>query len=138
MWFETWSALVVPAMAAYAGYLLTGRPTGVALGFLVYAAFATFHFAARFRERRDYWASKLAMLKAETESLQEALAEADARRAEAPLAHDSQVLIDAYRARLGLLQAQAKAVRAGYASQRKAGPLGHFSETQGGLLPDGP
>jgi hypothetical protein len=129
-----WAAIRCPAIAGLAGYLFTGKSSGVAAGILAYSALTLFSVAARQYSRNDYWASKMARLHAEEIALYQALAE-ESRRAVAE-DHDTQALIGVYRARLGLLQVRKKALRAGYLSYKAAGVFSHFSERKGGLLPD--
>jgi hypothetical protein len=133
MFIQFWAALWCPVCAGFSGYLLTGKTNGVFAGVLAYTVLVLSSQAARLDGRTDYWASKLAMLKAEEAELHRALAQLTPPPVSAD---DTSALTEAYRTRLALLQVQKKALRAGYLSPKSAGVLGHFSETKGGLLPD--
>ena len=140
MFLRIFQKLVMPIlwlpMSFLAGYELTGRQAAGVGGVLAYSLLFSFTQTMRLNEREDYWASKLAMLKAETKAVKGALAEAVGQRAAGALPPENQVLIDAYRTRLALLEVSRSAIHAGYLSWEKAGSLGHWSETKGGLLPD--
>ena len=133
MFMQFWAALWCPVLAGLSGYLLRGNFNGVTAGFLAYGVLAIGWQASRHYDRADYWASKLAMLKAEEAALQQAL---DAVSLVAVSAEDKQTLASAYRTRLAVLRIQRTALRAGYRSYKSAGVFGHFSERKGGLLPD--
>ena len=136
IFYRIFATFFAPACFVYAGYQLTGTQGGGLAGLVAYSGLLTLSVAARVGQRQDYWASKSAKLKAEAKALRGALAEEHAKRASGTLAEDNQVIIDAYRSRLAVLQISTTALRAGYSSYKSA-PLGHFSEKKGGLLPDG-
>jgi hypothetical protein len=128
MLMEIFTAFACPVMAGCAGYNLNGQMSGAFAGFIAYTAFILVSGLLLRYQRRDYWASKLAMLKAEMSALNAALASAGT------LAETNQVIQDAYRARLALLQVSMTAVQAGYASEKEAGWLGHGSARRSGLV----
>jgi hypothetical protein len=125
MLIQIWAAVFCPVTAFYAGYLASGKAMGGMAAVLGYTLLFTYLASLHQWQRRDYWRSKWAMLRAERTALQEALA-AQVRSREAGAGTlDSQLLIDAYRGRLAVLDVSAaSALTAGYASEKRAGFMG--------------
>ena len=74
MFMHFWTGLWCPVLAGFAGYLLTHNVNGVTAGLMAYCVLAVFSWAARLYDRADFWASKMAMLRAEESALHLALA----------------------------------------------------------------
>jgi hypothetical protein len=134
MLWELFASLACPLVAGCAGYNLNGTFSGAIAGFLAYSVLNMYMGVVLRYQRRDYWASKLAMLKAEAAALSLALAKDGREQATGTLPESNQAIPDAYRARLALLQVSMAAVRAGYASEKKAGLFGHGSARRAGLV----
>jgi hypothetical protein len=134
MFWQMYAAFVCPLMAGLAGYQLNGKASGAFAGFTAYAALILYSSLMRQHARRDYWASKLAMFKAEEAALNLALAKEYREQTAGPLLENNRAVVEAYRGRLALLQVSMTALRAGYASEKEAGILGHVSERWSGLV----
>jgi hypothetical protein len=126
------SIVLCPLMAGYAGHRLGGQSGFTAGVAAYYALYISLNVASRYR-RLDDWASKLAMFKAEEAELHLALAREYREQAGGPTFESKQAILDAYRARLALLQISMKVLQGEYLSEKNAMPLAHASEKWSGL-----